>query len=368
MTKKVLILIGTRPNFIKVTQFRQEARKANIDLRIVHTGQHYDHKMSGVFFEQFNLSPDHFLDIPQGISSAQQLGNIILELDEYVSSSFRPDLLLVVGDVNSTLAGAIFANKTGILLGHVESGLRSRDESMPEEINRILTDRITDFFFVTEQSGYDNLIAEGTDKEKIFFVGNTMIDTLVAHEHEIDTSTILNDLGLGDTPYALMTMHRPATVDYEGGLLKLLEIIKLITKNQTLVFPIHPRTQSKLEEHQLWEEFNAIDGVIICPPTGYFEFQKLIKESVFVVTDSGGIQEETTFRQIPCLTLRSNTERPSTTMIGSNTLVPFDVSKIVELLNKIRNGEYKKGEIPPLWDGKATERIVEVIRQNIFSS
>ena len=359
--KKVLTLIGTRPNFIKVTQFKRVAEQSGMELHLAHTGQHYDHKMSGVFFEQFQLAPDHFLDIPKGISANQQIANIMLKLDEYIKETFRPDLFLVVGDVNSTLAGALFAHKSGIPLGHIESGLRSRDEGMPEEINRILTDRITDYFFVTEQSGYDNLLAEGIEKERIYFVGNTMIDTLVAFSPQIEAANILEELKVTKGHYALMTMHRPATVDHKEGLLELIEVIKLITADHPLVFPIHPRTKHRLESFDLFDEVKAIDGLILCPPIGYFEFQKLIKYAAYIVTDSGGIQEETTFQQVPCLTLRPNTERPSTIELGSNTLVPFDIDVIAPLIRAIQTGTYKKGNVPPMWDGKATERIFEHI-------
>jgi UDP-N-acetylglucosamine 2-epimerase (non-hydrolysing) len=362
--KQIILLIGTRPNFIKITQFRKEAERIGVTLKIIHSGQHYDHKMSGVFFEQFKLVPDYFLDIPKGISAAKQIASIVLKLDEYIADNSKPDLFLAVGDVNSTLAGALFAHKSGIPLGHIESGLRSGDEGMPEEINRILTDKITDYFFVTEQSGYDNLISEKIDKEKVFFVGNSMIDTLVAFEVEIDQVRILEDLKVQNKSYALMTMHRPATVDVKEESIKLISIIKLIIKTKKLVFPIHPRTQKKLEEFGLYEEIKTMSDLVLCPPIGYFEFQKLIKNAGYVITDSGGIQEETTFRQIPCITLRPNTERPSTITTGSNTLVPsFNVEDISVLINSIEKGTYKKGGKPEMWDGQATKRIFDYIHK-----
>lgn len=360
--KEVIILIGTRPNFIKVTQFKREAERVEVNLRIVHSGQHYDHKMSGVFFEQFGLQPDHFLNIPKGISAAQQIANIMLKLDELIADSKKPDIFLAVGDVNSTLAGALFAHKNGIKLGHIESGLRSKDEGMPEEINRILTDKITDYYFVTEQSGYDNLLLEGVKEEQLFFVGNTMIDTLVAFEKEIEEVKILDDLGVKESPYALMTMHRPATVDFKEELEKLLNVIQLITNRKKLVFPIHPRTQKRMETFGLFDKLKTMKGVILCPPIGYFEFQNLIKNASYVVTDSGGIQEETTFRQVPCITLRPNTERPSTITVGSNTLIPpFDEAMMIETINAIEAGNYKKGDIPKFWDGQSTKRIFDFI-------
>ena len=357
--QKVLVLIGTRPNFIKVSQFKEVAQKNGINLRLVHTGQHYDYQMSGVFFDQFNLEPNHFLEITKGISANQQFGNIILKLDEYISKTFKPDLVLVVGDVNSTLAGALVANKLGIPIGHIESGLRSRDEGMPEEINRILTDRITNYFFITEQSGYDNLLQEGVKKDAIHFVGNTMIDTLVAFGNEIEASNILKEHGLGPQKYELLT----ATEDHQGGLEKLLQIVKYITQNRILVFPIHPRTKKRFQEFSLEKELEGLNNLILTPPLGYFEFQKLIKYAKYIVTDSGGIQEESTYRKVPCITLRPNTERPSTIEIGSNTLSSFDKEKVIDLIDQIEQGTYKQGQIPPLWDGKATERIFEVISE-----
>lgn len=358
---KVLILIGTRPNFIKVTQFKKAAEKHGIDLKIVHTGQHYDYRMSGVFFKQFSLEPDHFLEIAKGASPNEQFGNIILKLDKYISQFFRPDLVLVVGDVNSTLAGALVANKLGIPIGHIESGLRSGDKSMPEEINRILTDKITDYFFVTEQSGYDNLVQEGVSEKAIHLVGNTMIDTLVAFEDQIETSAILEEHEIAPQNFALMTMHRPATVDHQKGLEELLQIIKYISEDTPLVFPIHPRTKKRFQQFGLEKELVQVDDLLLTPPLGYFEFQKLIKEAKYIVTDSGGIQEESTYRKVPCITLRPNTERPSTIEIGSNTLCSFDQKEIINLIDQIKQGTYKEGQVPPLWDGKATERIFEVI-------
>ncbi len=361
--QKVLTLIGTRPNFIKVTQFKRAARERGIDLQMVHSGQHYDYQMSGVFFEQFDLKPDYFLEIAKGISANQQFGHIMLKLDAYISEVYKPDLVLVAGDVNSTLAGALVANKLGIPIGHIESGLRSKDKGMPEEINRILTDKITDYYFVTEQSGYDNLVKEGVSDKAIHFVGNTMIDTLVAYEEQIQASTVLREYEVVPRGFALMTMHRPATVDHESGLKKLLQIIKYITEDTPLVFPIHPRTQKRFQQFGLEGELVRIENLILTPPLGYFEFQKLIKDAKYIVTDSGGIQEESTYRRVPCITLRPNTERPSTIEIGSNTLCSFEEKEVINLIEQIKQGNYKKGQIPPLWNGKATERIFEVIQK-----
>ncbi len=361
MKKNILIVIGTRPNFIKVTLFQKLAAKyENIDLKIVHTGQHYDDKMSDVFFKQFDLTPDYFLNIDQG-SANSQIAEIMVKLEVLIKEKFNPDLVIVVGDVNSTLAAAITANKIGIRLAHLESGLRSYDKTMPEEHNRILTDELADLFFVTEQSGLKHLLSEGKKKENIHFVGNTMIDTLVAFREEIEKSIILEQLQLKERPFVLMTMHRPATVDTEAGLIKLVELIEQITLKYNIVFPIHPRTLKKLEEFELKGKIQNNANLKLTDPLDYFAFQKLIKYSKFILTDSGGIQEESTFVGIPCLTLRPNTERPVTITEGTNTLVPFELDVIKSCISQIESGNYKKGTIPKFWDGKSTERILEFI-------
>lgn len=362
--KRILTVVGTRPNFIKVTRFREVAsRYAGYELHIVHTGQHYDDKMADVFFRQFNLVPDHFLNTPQG-SPASQIAFIITELEKLILK-LKPDVMLVVGDVNSTMAAAIAANKCGVKLGHVESGLRSFDRTMPEEYNRIVADELSDLLFVTEQSGLDNLNAERKPKEAIHFVGNTMIDTMVAFAPQIESSDILEQLNAASKNYVLMTMHRPATVDDETGLKKLLELIKDVCAQYPLIFPVHPRTVATLKKFGLHDEFTAISNLTFVEPLDYFAFQKLVKHAKFILTDSGGIQEESTFLGVPCLTLRPNTERPSTVTIGSNELLPFDLQMIRARIADIVAGTYKKGGIPPLWDGKATERIFDVLSKTI---
>jgi UDP-N-acetylglucosamine 2-epimerase (non-hydrolysing) len=359
-SKKILVVIGTRPNFIKVTQFKKVVENyKNIDLKIVHTGQHFDHKMADVFFTQFNLIPDYFLNITTTASANTQIAEIMMKLEQLVITEFKPDLIMVVGDVNSTVAAAITANKLNIKIAHVESGLRSYDKTMPEEHNRIITDNITNYFLVTEQSGWDNLINDGVDERNLFFVGNTMIDTMVAFEKEIEESDILNTLQLEQKKYVLITMHRPATVDTNEGLRKLLDLLLHISKSYKIVFPVHPRTLKNIENFNLKQEFEAIEELIFTQPLDYFAFQKLIKYSKFILTDSGGIQEESTFLKIPCLTLRPNTERPITCKEGTNTLIPFELDTIKSYLNEIEIGTYKKGSIPKFWDGKATERIFE---------
>lgn len=359
--KKFLAVIGTRPNIIKITQFRKVASKyPEIDLKLVHTGQHFTPNMSDLFFTELDLDQPDFMLHSESSSVVTQFASILTGLEK-VMLEYKPDYVIVVGDVNSTLAAAITCNKMNSKLIHLESGLRSFDNSMPEEHNRLLTDQITDLFFVTEESGMQNLLKEGKKKEAIFFVGNTMIDTLVAYTEKINQSVILQKLNLKAKSYALMTMHRPGNVDSKEGLLKLLEIIEELSKEFTIVFPIHPRTVNKLKEFGLYSPIEKNQNLRLMEPAGYLDFQKLILESSFVITDSGGIQEETTFRQIPCLTLRPNTERPSTIDIGSNKLLEFDTEKIVSEVAEIKKGSYKKGNIPPLWDGKATERIFKVL-------
>lgn len=357
-SKLIYILIGTRPNFIKVTQFRRiSASNHGIEVKLIHTGQHYDAKMADVFFEQFGMYPDYFLETPPG-SPNKQIAEIMIRLESLFEKIEKPDYFLVPGDVNSTLAGAITANKMGIKLGHIESGLRSFDRSMPEEINRILTDQISDYYFVTEQSGLD-LIQKENLSGKAFFVGNTMIDTLVHFDKEIEESSLLKDHNLKKKNFILMTMHRPATVDNKIGLNKILDLLQNLTRSQTVLFPVHPRTKAKLELFGLWDDIQSINNLIITGPMDYFAFQKAIKYAKVIITDSGGIQEESTYRQVPCLTLRPNTERPSTIDIGSNTLVVFDIDLISKLIEDIEEGKYKLGTIPPLWDGKSTERIIQ---------
>ncbi len=359
--KKILTVVGTRPNFIKVTRFNEflNDHDADIEHKIVHTGQHYDDRMSKVFFEQLGIQPDFWLNVQNGTAN-EQIAKIMIAL-ENVIKQYQPNILIVVGDVNSTLAGALTANKMGIKLIHVESGLRSNDRAMPEEINRLLTDELSDHCFVTEQSGLDNLIKEGKSGDQVHFVGNTMIDTLVEFNEQIMASTITEQLQIDKDPFALMTMHRPATVDHREGLEQLLEVIKLITAKMKLVFPVHPRTLMNFERFGLNTAYKNISELIFTPPLDYFAFQKLVATCKYVITDSGGIQEETTFRQVPCITLRNNTERPITCTIGTNTLTSFELAEVELLLSKIESGNYKQGTIPDMWDGNATSRIKDKI-------
>ena len=362
MKKKILTVVGTRPNFIKITQF-EKAFKVYSDILeyyLVHTGQHFDEMMSKVFFEQLNIKePDYYLNA-KGENPTQQIADIILKLEKVIGE-LKPDLIIVVGDVNSTLAAAICANKMKVKLAHLESGLRSYDRTMPEELNRILTDELTDFFFISEKSGKDNLLKEGKSTEKLSYVGNTMIDTLVAFDKEISDSKIRDELKI-DNPYILITMHRPATVDNKPGLEKMIQVFGSLSKDYNLVFPIHPRTRKNLLKFDLYEIFEKIDNLHITSPLDYIAFQKLIRDAFLVLTDSGGIQEETTFRKVPCLTLRPNTERPSTINVGTNELISFDTNLIKQKLQAIEDKSFKiNSTIPELWDGKASFRIAEII-------
>lgn len=355
MSKKILIVVGTRPNFVKITQFKKQAVLQNIDLKIVHTGQHYDEKMSDIFLKQFNIEVDYFLNISNKTPNSL-IGEIMIKLEEVITE-FKPDLLLSVGDVNSTLAASITANKLNVKLGHVESGLRSLDRAMPEEINRILTDEISDICFVTEESGIENLKKIGKKENQIAYVGNTMIDTLVHFQEQIEASTVLDEIGYEN--YILVTMHRPRNVDTKESLEKIISLLKEVVKKHKVVFSLHPRTKNSFEKNDVLESLTAIDNLKLIPPQNYFAFQKLIKYSFCVVTDSGGIQEETTFQKIPCITLRENTERPITITKGTNVLMSFDNEKIINHLQAIENKSFREGEVPVLWDGYATERILK---------
>lgn len=360
LKKKILIVVGTRPNIIKITQFkRNNQNNDHLEFKVVHTGQHYDEKMASSFFSQLGVDPDFFLNVP-ALSANSQIAHILLGL-EGVCREYQPDLIIAVGDVNSTLAAAISANKLGIRLAHLEAGLRSFDRSMPEEHNRIITDDLSDIFFVTEKSGFDNLVKEGKSEKSIHWVGNTMIDTLVAFDSQIVKSTVVHELGLKKNEYVLMTMHRPSNVDVREGLEQIINLIRHLTEKYQVVFPVHPRTLSRMKEYNLLLELEQSGRVILTEPKDYFSFQRLIAECCFVVTDSGGVQEETTFRGVPCFTLRPNTERPSTVTEGTNRLVTFD--NVRGAISGMKSIEGMEKKVPIYWDGKSTERIVAVLEK-----
>jgi UDP-N-acetylglucosamine 2-epimerase (non-hydrolysing) len=313
--------------------------------------------MAMVFFKEFGLNPDFHIDLFE-TRPTSQIGEMVLKLSNIIAGQ-KPDLIIVVGDVNSTLAGAIAANKMKIQLAHLESGLRSGDRTMPEEINRILVDQITDHYFITEQSGIDNLTREGL-KHNHYFVGNTMIDALIAFDEQIQNDKVLQKFKI-HSDFVLMTIHRPATVDSEGGLLNLIELIQEISQKLKVIFPIHPRTIDRLKAFGLLNNLSKISNLLLTEPLGYFSFQKLISSCKLIITDSGGIQEESTYRQIPCLTLRHNTERPVTVTKGTNQLITPDPEIVGRKVQEVLDGKGKKGSIPELWDGKATERVFEII-------
>lgn len=359
---KILNIVGARPNFMKVAPLHRAFQKrSEIESKIVHTGQHYDAKMSDVFFNQLELpKPDYFLGVGGG-SHTQQTAKIMLEFEKVMEAE-QPDLVLVVGDVTSTIACALVASKMHVAISHVEAGLRSGDRRMPEEINRILTDSISDLLFVTEQAGIDNLKREGVPDEKVVMVGNCMIDSLVYYRQKASQLDVTAALGVTKGDFVLMTMHRPANVDTPEGLASILQIIEDTTRYKKVLFPIHPRTRNNIEKFGLKAKLDSIEGLILTEPQGYLEFLNLMEKSALVVTDSGGIQEETTYLQVPCLTFRDSTERPVTVELGTNQLLadlnPVTVhEKVVEILE----GRTKKGIIPPLWDGHAAERIADML-------
>ena len=357
---KIFFVAGARPNFVKIAPLLKECKKnKEIETVLVHTGQHYYNSMSQVFFEELNIpKPDYHFEI-NGNSHIQQIAEIMLKL-EGVLRDTKPNLVIVVGDVNSTLAGALSAAKMNIPVAHIEAGLRSFDASMPEEINRRLVDNVSDFFFITEPSAFGNLVKEGVSKEKIYLVGNVMIDTLISLKSKIEKSNILKELKLKKKDYAVLTLHRPSNVDDLKELKEFMDIFGQVQKKIKIVFLVHPRTEKMLQQLKdyLYENLEMIDSL------GYLDCLSLISNSKFVVTDSGGIQEETTALGIPCLTLRKNTERPITTTEGTNVLCDKK-TKILGEVNKILAGENKKASVPQFWDGKTAERIMDIINKSI---
>ncbi|UCD16792.1 MAG: UDP-N-acetylglucosamine 2-epimerase (non-hydrolyzing) [Candidatus Zixiibacteriota bacterium] len=365
MRQKLALVVGARPNFMKAAPLMQDLRRFPdiFDPILVHTGQHYDHRLSQLFFDELKMSrPDIYLGIGSG-THAEQTGQIMIELEKVFLSS-PPDLVVVFGDVNSTLAAAVVAAKLCLKLAHVEAGLRSFDSAMPEEINRIVTDRLADFLFVSERSGLVNLAREGIPNEKIFFTGNIMIDSLIKNLEVARKSDILERLKLNPRTYITMTMHRPANVDNRDALAGIMDGITRVSRRMPVIFPCHPRTKKMIDEFRLPIRGDG-DALRIINPLGYLEFLKLQSESKFVLTDSGGIQEETTFLGIPCITMRENTERPATVEIGSNVISGTDPEKITRSANAIIEGSIRTGSIPELWDGHTAERIVAVLLEKL---
>lgn len=364
---KVTIIAGARPNFMKIAPIIHAIENAksqgdNIEYRLVHTGQHYDKNMSGSFFEQLQIPEPHVNLECSGGSQAEQTANIMLKFEKELIAN-PADLLLVVGDVTSTMACTIVAQKLFTKVAHVEGGIRSGDWTMPEEINRLVTDSITNYFFTTSTTANENLMASGVKKDAIFYVGNTMIDTLLKQRPHFKQPKVWEELNLEKGKYIVMTLHRPANVDEEHVLKELIKEITANTQDLPLVFPVHPRTAKIFERLEITHP-----RLHTIAPLGYLEFNYLVENSKAVITDSGGITEETTVMGIPCLTLRDNTERPETITLGTNELVGTNPENIKPYLDKLFNGQWKKGSEIPLWDGKTAVRIVnrllEIDKQN----
>ncbi len=355
---KIVLVAGARPNFMKIAPIIKAIVKArdngnDIDFSLVHTGQHYDEKMSQQFFDQLNIpKPDINLNVGSG-SQAQQTADIMVTFEKYLIEN-KCDLLIVVGDVNSTLATSLVAKKMDIDVAHVEAGIRSGDRTMPEELNRLATDAICDYFFTTSRWASKNLIHSGIAKDKIFFVGNTMIDTLVANKSRFKKPILFDSLDLKSKNYIVLTLHRPSNVDDAEQLKALMNAFSLL--KQKIVFPCHPRTLGHLEQYNISMPTN----LHIVEPLGYLEFMYMVSNAGVVITDSGGIQEETTFLNVPCITLRNNTERPETVEIGTNILLGDDASKIEGAVNKIYADKQTDASIPELWDGQTSTRIVDI--------
>jgi UDP-N-acetylglucosamine 2-epimerase (non-hydrolysing) len=362
---KIVNIVGARPNFMKIAAlFRAYESHREIEPVLVHTGQHYDEQMSKLFFRELEI-PEPDINLEVGSSShAVQTAEIMKRFEPVVLEQ-KPDAVLVVGDVNSTIACGLVAVKLGVEVVHVEAGLRSFDRTMPEEINRMLTDAISDLLFCTEQSGVDNLLREGIAKEKVFLVGNVMIDTLMRHRQKAEASHILEELRLYAGKYAVLTLHRPANVDDVEVFCRILDAIDVIQKHMPVIFPIHPRTRKNLLKASLNEKIAGMKNLVLTDPLSYLDFLKLMSLARVVLTDSGGIQEETTILKIPCLTLRQNTERPVTVEIGANQIVGTDTQRILDAFKKVMNSQNLNTRIPPLWDGHAAERIIEILLNKI---
>jgi len=355
---KIVSIVGARPNFIKLAPvslaIEEHNKNSNKQIKevIIHTAQHYDDNISKIFFKELNIPEPHYnLGVGSG-PHGWQTGEMLKRIERVLIKE-KPDILLAYGDTNSTLAGALAAVKLYIPVAHVEAGLRSFDREMPEEINRILTDAISDYLFITEESAYKNLIKEGIPENKIYFTGNVMIDTL--KKFKIKSNKLKNSekLGLKKHEYVLLTMHRPSNVDNKDSLKRIINALLKISKHIPVYFPAHPRTKKQIELFGLQNYFSD-SNIMLAEPN-----------SKFVLTDSGGIQEETTILNIPCLTLRKNTERPVTITEGTNTMVGDDTDKIILEANKIIDGKYKKGKIPKFWDGKAAQRIVKILKERL---
>lgn len=356
----ITLVAGARPNFVKIAPIIHAIKTAqrqgdDIRYRLVHTGQHYDKKMSGDFFDQLSIpEPDANLEAGGG-SHAEQTAAIMTNFERELLDN-PTDLVLVVGDVTSTMACAITAQKLHTKVAHVEAGIRSGDWTMPEEINRLVTDSITNYFFTTTEEAGDNLRKAGVSEHQIFFVGNTMIDTLLAQERNFTAPDFWDIYDLEAGKYLVLTLHRPSNVDHRPQLADLVSVMENNTKGLPVIFPVHPRTKARLDAFGI-----EINNIKLVDPMGYLEFNYLVKNAKAVITDSGGITEETTVMGVPCMTLRTTTERPETCTIGTNELLGTDPTALKGALDKLFNGDWKKGSIPPLWDGRTADRIVNIL-------
>jgi len=353
------LVVGARPNFVKAAALLVEmADRPSVRVRLIHTGQHYDERMSGQFFSELEMPP---ADVNLGVTAAdplEQTAEILLRLAPVLRAG-RPDLVIVVGDVTSTVAGALVSNKLGLPLAHVEAGLRSFDRTMPEEINRIVTDALADFCFTTEPAANENLLREGVAGNRVHYVGNCMIDTLFRFRERASESGVLARLGLMPREYAVLTLHRPSNVDDPETLARVLAAISVVHHDVPLIFPVHPRTRQRLQV--LPAAATTSSTLRLIEPASYLDFVQLMANSLCVLTDSGGIQEETTALGVPCLTLRPGTERPITTTLGTNRIVGLDRDLIEAAWQQIRRRDWPPGCVPDLWDGKAARRVLDVV-------
>jgi UDP-N-acetylglucosamine 2-epimerase (non-hydrolysing) len=356
---KIVAVVGARPNFVKIAPLLAELRDApHVTTALVHTGQHYDAQMSDAFFAHLEIPrPDVNLGV-QPLGTVAQIAEIMSRLEPVLATE-RPDVVAVVGDVNSTLATALTAVKLGLSVAHVEAGLRSFDRTMPEEINRVLTDAVSDFLFTTEPAANENLAREGIAATRVHFVGNVMIDTLFKYRERASQSDILERLGLQPASYAALTLHRPSNVDTEAALGRVMAGIARVQAEIPMIFPVHPRTRRGLET--LTRTLPPLPGLRLTDPLPYLDFLQLMANARCVLTDSGGIQEETTALRIPCLTLRSNTERPITVTRGTNRIVGVEPEAIYRAWRQVVQGQWPAGDLPELWDGKTAARIVRVL-------
>ncbi len=362
MTKTIVSVVGARPNFLKTAPLLREFARhpESIKSLLVHTGQHYDYSMSEAFFQDLELPPPDFHLEAGSASHSVQTAKVMTRFEE-VALEVRPDWVVVFGDVNSTLACALVCAKERIPLAHVEAGLRSFDKTMPEEINRLLTDQVADLLFVSEPAGVDNLFREGVEKEKVFLVGNIMIDALIQFMERADSSSVLKKLGLNPGTYLVMTMHRAGNVDSQENLMQLVRLVHSISERAPIVFPLHPRTARNLKQFGLMDELQSCSNVKLTAPLGYLDFLFTVKHSLGILSDSGGVQSETTYLNVPCLTFREVTEQPVTVDMGTNTLVGLNSDQILLLVDDILNQKGKKARSIPLWDGQTAERITEVL-------